>query len=152
MNWLLISLNISLLTPNALPQEALHAIAACPAPYQLPLLAIIAVESDYRPNARSSTGDVGLAQLNASLWARTDKETLNLADPRVNILRACEILDRTYQARRSHSKLAPGEWASFYHSKTKSIRQAYWKKVQSKLEILKYASKEECKWTTSLIR
>ncbi len=145
MNFVLISVYLSLLGGNSITSQETKAISACPEHLQPALLAIIAVESDYRPNARSSTGDIGLAQVNPRFWAHEANQTLNLALPEVNISRACHILGQLYDNYATKTGLEGGEWASYYHSKTKKHRQTYWRKVKSKLELLKYGEGKQCR-------
>lgn len=93
-------------------------------------LAIMAVESNFDPNAYSDTSDVGYFQLHSKYFPLQPL----LANPDKNIELGCGVLFETWML---YSASHPADWYGFYHSKTPSHRHKYVVKVRSNLDKIK---------------
>lgn len=93
------------------------------------MTAIIMVESSFKQNAVSSTGDVSIVQINCSIWVPEAK--------RLKMDMNCKKLkkDRSYAIDRMGAILSylkgqyskqDARWYARYHSKTLEYKTAYW--------------------------
>lgn len=98
------------------------------------VLALIMTESTFRQGAVSSTGDLGIGQINYKVWskefARLKKNPLNKeklkTDSDYAIKRTVEILAIL------KCKKDP-LWVAKYHSKTPSLKKAYYQRIANQL-------------------
>lgn len=102
------------------------------------VVAVIMTESSFNQKAISKTGDIGLGQINPAVWSvefkrkykyRLDTEKLR-KDPDYNIQKTAQILA-------IRKNLQDAHWVGKYHSKTPSLKQAYYGRVSVKLNQLK---------------
>jgi len=96
------------------------------------MVAIIAVESSFRQDAVSPTGDISLAQINPKTWGKEFKRLkrspldskLTKSDETYAIDRLGEILS-ILKSNHKHQM----NWFGYYHSKTPSLRDDYSNKI-----------------------
>ena len=103
------------------------------------LVAIIMVESSFRQDVVSSTGDISLAQINVKTWTKEFKrlkrkgldEKRMHKEPAYAIARMAEIL--SILAERHEGKK---DWFAYYHSSTPEHKKAYFNRVVNKLAMM----------------
>lgn len=96
---------------------------------------ILFVESKFKQNAKSHTGDFSIAQINLSEWKKpTNRKRLTQTGHYLDkavihesyaIEIMAEILHLNYQERGKYDE----KWYATYHSKTKKYKQAYLKQL-----------------------
>ncbi|MBP9682865.1 MAG: transglycosylase SLT domain-containing protein [Bacteriovorax sp.] len=104
------------------------------------MIAIIGTESDFRNEKVSTTGDLSMAQINASVWnkefTRIGRDSLNSKrlkkDEGYALSKMAEIL---IILKERHSK-KDDKWFARYHSQTKKFKNLYSAKVEKRLRII----------------
>lgn len=106
----------------------------CSENIQIPMIAILRQESNFKTTAKNKHGDYGLGQINWSTWNKFFdlKEPRNLFDPALNIKLSCKILEMAYIAHRDKEN-----WWSYYHSWNTIPREKYIKSVNKFLKEIK---------------
>jgi hypothetical protein len=106
------------------------------------VLALFMTESSMQQNAVSATGDLGIGQINYEIWqeeflrlkkAPLDKVKLK-KDTDYAIKRTVEILSILKNAKDK-------QWVAKYHSKTPSLKKAYYQRINKQLVKLATADK-----------
>lgn len=101
------------------------------------LIAILYIESNFRNNVTSKTGDYSMAQINVDIWNREftrlgmsklDKHLLKYNENYV-IYKMAKILSILDQRKLKHDK----NWYANYHSMTPKLKNIYAKKINSKI-------------------
>lgn len=108
------------------------------------VLALIMTESSFNQKAVSNTGDYGIGQINYKIWSkefeRLKKKPLDhkrlKTDVEYAIHRTVEILAFLKCQKDPH-------WVAKYHSKTPSLKKAYFQRIQNQLQKIASKSKKE---------
>lgn len=128
---------ILLLNPSVPMHRAIEVARAlkqhCPNGLHPIALAVMAVESNFDPHARSNTADFGLFQVHRPIASGVATDELMQIECNVNV--GCSIL---YSSWYFYADKHPMDWYGFFHSNKIGPRQKYIKKVQSKLELIKH--------------
>lgn len=98
------------------------------------VVALLRTESSFDQFAVSSTGDLGIGQINPNVWGdefiRLKRKPLNIErlkkDQDYAIQRTVEILSLI-------KKESDPKWIGRYHSKTPSLKAAYFEKIQNQI-------------------
>ena len=101
------------------------------------IIAIIDTESDFRQNVVSSTGDLSLAQINTEIW---NKEFVRMGLDKINVkllkkdeAYALSKMGKILNILKTRHAGSDSQWYARYHSHTKSLKNIYQKKVETRL-------------------
>lgn len=101
------------------------------------VIAILMTESTFNQSAVSSTGDLGIGQINPKVWGA---ELKRLKRKPLDIKRLKKDMDyavaRTVEILSIVKKDSDPYWVGRYHSKTPSLKKAYFVRVQKQLQKL----------------
>lgn len=103
------------------------------------VLGLIMTESSFRQGAVSRTQDFGIGQINYNVWSqefiRLKKEPLDMAKLKTD---ADYAIRRTVEILSILKKSNDPYWVGRYHSKTPSLKRAYFVKVQNQVAKIAY--------------
>ena len=106
------------------------------------LLGLIMTESTFNQDAVSPTQDFGIGQINYKVWnkefVRLNKEPLDLKRLKTDVDYAVK---RTVEILALLKKNKDPYWVGRYHSKTPSLKKAYFAKIQNQVLKLEYSKK-----------
>lgn len=99
------------------------------------MLSIIAVESSFKPAAKSTTGDFSIVQINYATWSvefkRIQGKVLNFQKLKKDIPYSIESMGEILSYLKRY-QVKDSLWFARYHSKTPSLKRIYAKRIFSK--------------------